>query len=249
MARMGRFVVPDPRDNVTANRGCVSLTGTAAARRAAFHDGHVPPVARSLSSVPSASGVVTGRLQVWPWQSIAAGSARRGRPSRGRAVRPEAAVEPQHGERRVGRGERDRGERLGGADRRAARRRRRPAALQQIGAHEQERAAAERLGRAGKGADEAFGRLAPARLRRSDARGARKPRPSGRRRRASRRHARGGAARRARRRRRAAVRKRPPSPSPNSSSASLASRPRSVRDRRGSPVASNSASAARAIAA
>ena len=83
MARMGRFVVPDPRDNVTANRGCVSLTGTAAARRAAFHDGHVPPVARSLSSVPSASGVVTGKLQVWPWQSIAAGSAGRGRPSRG----------------------------------------------------------------------------------------------------------------------------------------------------------------------
>ena len=75
-------------------------------------------------SASSASGVVTGRLQVWPWHSMATGAAARRQVVARRAVRPQAPVEAQHGQRRVGRAQRDRRERLRRADRRAARRRR-----------------------------------------------------------------------------------------------------------------------------
>ena len=106
----------------------------------------------------------TGRLQVWPWHSIAIGPAARGRSARGgpsgHSLRSRrSTVSDGSGARRATVSERLR--------RRVVERpvdHDRAAALEDVGAHQSERTAAEPLGRAGNRADEVLGRLAPARL-------------------------------------------------------------------------------------
>ena len=91
---------------------------------------------RAAISASSASGASTGRLQVWPWHSIAKARGARQVDAR-RAVRPQAPVEAQHGQRRIGRAQRDRAsvsrarivERPVDHDRAAA--------LQHVGAHQE----------------------------------------------------------------------------------------------------------------
>ena len=149
---------------MSARVGRAQARGRRGAQPAYADDQPVAPSRRAFMRPTSASGVVTGREQVWPWQSIAIGSSARGRSSRG---------EPFGHSRRSRRSTVSDGSGARSATAASAWRRRiverpvdddRAAARQHVGAHERQRTAAEPLGRAGDRADEAFGRLAPARF-------------------------------------------------------------------------------------
>ena len=123
-----------------------------------------PPSAAPRSALSSASGVVTGREQVCPWQSMAIGSGACGRSARGgpfgqRLRSRRSTVSDGSGARSATAASACASpivERPVDDDR--------PAARERVGAHQDERARAEPLRRAGDRADEALGRLAPAGL-------------------------------------------------------------------------------------